>query len=176
MGKHNYIEYKEKLTEMANHLLDEVMSKHNLIFEPPRNHYVKEKLEAITEALNQVTRFANSVSVAKSNKKALEIYKNQYDEILTVINKLSADNKINKKIFLGSTLTERYWYVIDRGNFINSIEEKGYLKKLYLIDKTYIESTSSIESKKLETVEILESTSERLNLYAENVNLSNLFL
>ena len=64
-------------------------------------------------------------------------------------------------------------YCWKNAKFINSIIYYNHRVLLYISDELYIEIFYSLESKKIEQIE-LNNNPDRLLLYAESVDLSNL--
>ena len=82
---------------------------------------------------------------------------------------------LDLNMFYSCTIGERLDMVGDSGEYINSIKHIGYYIHLYVVEGDFVEIYYNPQSNKIENVEMLDSTNERLNLFAVAVDLSDLY-
>ena len=81
----------------------------------------------------------------------------------------------NVTIFFSHKISERLLLLKKQGEYISKIKYYGFIIDLYILNKNFIEVYYNIHSNKVEKVEVLELTNDMLNLFAVQVNLSNLY-
>ncbi|MES2516070.1 MAG: hypothetical protein V4580_18085 [Bacteroidota bacterium] len=81
---------------------------------------------------------------------------------------------LDVNIFYSHNLDERFKIISEKGEFLSRIKYYGFYINLYALDHTFVEVYYNWYSNKLEEIELLEPTDERLHLFAAFVDLSDI--
>jgi len=78
-------------------------------------------------------------------------------------------------IFYSHNLHDRLAIVNAQGELITRIKYYGFYINLYIVNRSFVEVFYNAYTGKIEEVEILDATDERLYLYSTAVDLSDLY-
>ncbi len=76
--------------------------------------------------------------------------------------------------FQSLSLDEQVNFLYQHGTFIVAIRYYDYKINLYLMDRNYVEVFVKHKQARIERIEILDSTSNRMKFYADQIKISDL--
>jgi hypothetical protein len=82
---------------------------------------------------------------------------------------------MDPNLFYSRTIKGRLKLLKRCGEFISRIRYYGFNIELYTMDGSYVEVYYNRYTDKLDAVDMIDATEERLNRYAVGVNLGDLF-
>jgi len=82
---------------------------------------------------------------------------------------------MNHDAFIKSNLHGRAAIVFCDGDYLASIKQYAYKISLFIVDDTYVEVFYNAHTNQLEDIAIIEPDEPRLQLYALNVDITDLF-
>jgi hypothetical protein len=82
---------------------------------------------------------------------------------------------LNVRIFRSLDLADKLDIVTRHGEFMTKIQQFGYTINLYLVDDTFVEVYYDKYSAHAQFVEIVDVSEERMELFAFQVDLSDLY-
>jgi hypothetical protein len=82
---------------------------------------------------------------------------------------------LNVDHFYSCTLCERIDIINKSGEYITGIHCAGCYVSLYVVEGTFVEVYCDIHTLFIEDVETMDPDNERLHMYAQQVDLSDLF-
>lgn len=82
---------------------------------------------------------------------------------------------MNHDVFIRSNLHGRAAIVFCDGDYLASIKQYAYKISLFIVDDTYVEVFYNAHTNQLEDIAIIEPDEPRLQLYALNVDITDLF-
>lgn len=78
---------------------------------------------------------------------------------------------MTKDRFLGLSLPERARWLYFNGEFITSIRYYQHKVNLYMLDNVYVEVFYNHREDRVDQIEPLDSSSKRMNFYADQIKL-----
>ncbi|MES2566217.1 MAG: hypothetical protein V4565_05090 [Bacteroidota bacterium] len=81
---------------------------------------------------------------------------------------------MTQRVFNSLDLNQRLYLIVNSGEFISEIVYYGYRIRLYIVNSLYVEVFRNVHSNDIELVEVLEPEEGRLQLYAKDIDISEL--